>query len=38
MNSRAVPCTSAHNYRVMFGGFIESGAKDDLFIAEARAA
>ena len=26
------------HYRVMFGGFIESGAKDDLFIAEAKAA
>ena len=26
------------HYRVMFGGFIESAAKDDLFIAEAKAA
>src|SRR5580704_1377244 len=26
------------HYRVMFGGFIESGAKDDLFIAEASGA
>lgn len=26
------------HYRVMFGGFIESGAKDDLFIAEAKGA
>jgi len=26
------------HYRVMFGGFIESGAKDDLFNAEAKAA
>src|SRR6516164_6007164 len=27
-----------HPYRVMFGGFIESAAKDDHFVAEAKAA
>ena len=27
-----------HPYRVMFGGFIESAAKDDQFVAEAKAA
>ena len=40
MGKAYVQFAGAHpsHYRVMFGGFIESAAKDDHFIAEARAA